>query len=78
MAEYVTQYPMGDGTEYVKKALDIAKKESKLVLLDIGGDWCGWSKLLWNCINNDIFLKDYLEQNFEVVKLDVIINLIFN
>ena len=57
-------------TEY-KKAVEQAKAEKKLVLLDFtGSDWCGWCIKL----NKEVFsqqkFKDYAKQNLVLVEVD--------
>ena len=57
-------------TDY-EKALDKAKAENKMVLLDFtGSDWCGWCIKL----NNEVFsqkeFQDYASDNLILVELD--------
>ena len=56
--------------EDVRAAIDRAQTEHKRVLVEVGGQWCGWCKIL------DRFFKDtpevhaLLEQHFLIVKVN--------
>ncbi len=56
--------------EDVRVAIDRAQAEHKRVLVEVGGQWCGWCKIL------DLFFKDtpevraLLEQHFLIVKVN--------
>ena len=62
----------GEGwTSDAKAALETAKKDKKLVLMDFtGSDWCGWCIKL----NKDVFsqkeFKDYASTNLVLLELD--------
>lgn len=55
----------------LNKALDQAKKEKKVVLIDFtGSDWCGWCiKFKKEVLSTDEFAK-YAEKNLVLVELD--------
>jgi len=58
------------GTDY-KKALEQAKSQNKLLLLDFtGSDWCGWCMKL----NKEVFsqpkFKEYAQKNLVLVEVD--------
>jgi protein disulfide-isomerase len=57
-------------TDY-KKAVEQAKSEKKLVLLDFtGSDWCGWCiKLNKEVFSQDKF-KEYAKKNLVLVEVD--------
>jgi thiol:disulfide interchange protein len=56
--------------EDVRAAIDRAQAEHKRVLVEVGGQWCGWCKIL------DLYFKDtpevhaLLEQHFLIVKVN--------
>ena len=57
-------------TDY-QKALDTAKAEKKMVLLDFtGSNWCGWCKKLDKEVFSTPEFKDYAQKNLVLVKLD--------
>ena len=59
--------PNADGRD----ALKLAKETNRLVLIEVGGDWCGW------CHTLDRFIKDHpevesrLHQTFVVLKVNI-------
>ena len=49
----------GDWLTNYEKALEVAKKENKVVLINFtGSDWCGWCKRL----EREVFAKDSFEK----------------
>ena len=53
------------------KALDQAKAEKKVVLLDFtGSDWCGWCKRLDNEVFSTSEFKEYATKNLVLVEVD--------
>ena len=57
-------------TDY-QKALETAKAEKKMVLLDFtGSNWCGWCKKLDKEVFSTTEFKDYAQKNLVLVKLD--------
>ncbi len=57
-------------TDY-QKALETAKAEKKMVLLDFtGSNWCGWCKKLDREVFTTPEFKDYAQKNLVLVKLD--------
>lgn len=57
-------------TDYAK-ALETARTEKKMVLLDFtGSNWCGWCKKLDKEVFSTTEFKDYAQKNLVLVKLD--------
>ena len=55
----------------VPKALDRAKAEKKVVLLDFtGSDWCGWCKRLDKEVFSTSEFKEYAAKNLVLVEVD--------
>jgi thioredoxin-related protein len=55
----------------VPKALDQAKAEKKLVLLDFtGSDWCGWCKRFDKEVFSTTEFKEYASKNLVLVEVD--------
>ena len=47
-----------------------AQKVNKNIILDVGGEWCIWCHRLDKFIEDHQELKDYLDKNFIVVKIN--------
>lgn len=62
--------PGADAKQDIEKALEIASKDGKHVFLQIGGNWCPWCIKFHNFVEADSELKTYIENNFEVVKVN--------
>ncbi len=57
-------------TDYAQ-ALETAKAEKKMVLLDFtGSNWCGWCKKLDREVFSTPEFKEYAQKNLVLVKLD--------
>ena len=60
-----------DWTTDYKAALDQAKSQQKLVLLDFtGSDWCGYCKLLDKEVFTEQAFKDFADKNYIEVTVD--------
>jgi protein disulfide-isomerase len=54
-----------------KKALELAKAEKKLVMLDFtGSDWCGWCIKLHNEVFSKTEFAEYAKKNLVLVEVD--------
>ena len=62
--------PNADAKKDIENAVSKAKSENKHILIQIGGNWCGWCKLFHDLTNTDDELKSYIAQNYEVVLLN--------
>jgi thiol-disulfide isomerase/thioredoxin len=51
-------------------AIKAAKKHKKLVLIDLGGNWCGDCRVFAGIIEQPD-IKPWVDKNFEVVAIDV-------
>ncbi|MFA6239476.1 MAG: DUF255 domain-containing protein [Candidatus Hydrogenedentales bacterium] len=60
----------GKGLQQIMHAVDQAKKESKRVLVQFGGNWCGWCIRLHELCQKDATLTATLNKLFVVVLLD--------
>ena len=56
--------PAADAKADIAAAVKQAAKEGKHVLLQIGGNWCGWCILFHNKVTTNDTLKTALEKNF--------------
>lgn len=52
------------------EALKLAKKEDKMVIIDVYTDWCGWCKKMDKEAYNNSEIKDLIEDNFIFVRLN--------
>ena len=62
--------PNADAKKDIENAVSKAKSENKHVLIQIGGNWCGWCKLFHDLTKSNEELKSYIAQNYEVVLLN--------
>ena len=61
----------GEWLTDVPKALDRAKAEKKVVLLDFtGSDWCGWCKRFDKEVFSTTEFKEYATKNLVLVEVD--------
>jgi thioredoxin-related protein len=62
--------PKANAEADIKAAVAKAKKENKHVLIQVGGNWCGWCILFHDLVEATPELKNYLTQNYETVLLN--------
>lgn len=62
--------PAADPSKDLKAAEKVAEKEHKNILLDVGGDWCVWCRLVDKTLNEDAELHALLEKNFVVLRVN--------
>lgn len=62
--------PTRDPFTDLKNAVEHAQIENKRILLDVGGEWCIWCHRLDNFIEANEELKNYLLNNYLVVKVN--------
>jgi len=59
-----------DGLIQIKEAVKKASSSGKHVLIQVGGNWCGWCILFHNYCNEEQEVKDILEEQYVLVKLN--------
>ena len=59
-----------DGRELIKAALARAKKENHSVLIQWGGNWCGWCVALHKLYEKDAAISKELMYDYELVMVD--------
>lgn len=59
-----------DPVKDIEKAMELAQKENKHIMLFIGGNWCSWCMKLNKFINSDEEIKSALYDNYQVVKVN--------
>lgn len=62
--------PKRDAAKDIANAVGKAKKEGKRVLLDVGGEWCGWCKKLDQFFVDNKDCAEILKSKFVVVKVN--------
>jgi len=62
--------PARDPEADLKAAISQAQKEHKRILLEVGGEWCPYCRLLNKIIHENPQLLSRLESNFIVVKVN--------
>lgn len=61
--------PTADAAQQLAEAQAKAGREGKLVLVQVGGDWCKWCVRLNRFITEDAALLDYVESHYEWVHI---------
>lgn len=56
--------PEANAKEDINLAVKKAKTEGKHVLIQVGGNWCGWCILFHGFINEDPEIKKFIEDNY--------------
>ncbi len=62
--------PSADAKADIAAAVKKASAESKHVLLQLGGNWCGWCILFNNLVTTNDTLKTYIEKNYVTVHVN--------
>ena len=62
--------PEADAETEIKQATVEANAENKHVFLQIGGNWCSWCRKFHNFVNENKAIKDFVDKNFVVVKVN--------
>ena len=55
--------------EDLKMTMARASAENKRILLQVGGDWCGWCKLLTGFIEKQDAIREMLDKNYLLMKV---------
>src|SRR6185369_5147762 len=68
---HVTRYdPNRNADTDIKNAVIEARRTGKLVLVDVGGEWCVWCHILDEFFDHNPKLLEYREQNYVMVKIN--------
>ena len=59
-------HPTDDAKTEIENAVKKASSEGKHVLLQLGGNWCGWCKLFDKKVTTNDTLRTTMEKNFVV------------
>jgi len=60
-----------DGQKQLTQALEKAKKEDKIILLQFGANWCGWCHKLHKLFDTDQTIHSKLQKDYVIVMVDV-------
>jgi thioredoxin-related protein len=63
--------PKRDAEKDLQEAMVRARMERKLILLDVGGEWCIWCRRLDSVFTMNEDLAAYLSKHYVVVKVNV-------
>ena len=67
----VSKYnPKGNPEEDLKKTVKLAKADGKRILLQVGGDWCGWCKLMNKYFHDNKAVAKVLAKDFIIMKVN--------
>ena len=68
---FVAQYdPQRDPAKDLAEALRLANKEKKHVLLQVGGDWCGWCRIMTDYFHDTKTVRASLSKNYVIMKVN--------
>ena len=62
--------PDADAAVDIQKAIELAHEKGKHIFLQIGGNWCPWCIKFHNFVEEDVEIRTYFSENFEVVKVN--------
>lgn len=62
--------PKRDAAKDISNAITLAKNENKRILLDVGGEWCGWCHKLDKLFMADAEIGKVLKKGYVVVKVN--------
>lgn len=62
--------PKRDAAKDISNAITLAKKENKRIMLDVGGEWCGWCHKLDKLFMTDAEIGKELKKGYIVVKVN--------
>ncbi len=59
-----------DARAQIATALEIARRDNKRVLVEFGGNWCGWCYKLYDVFHNDPDVAPLVRDEYELVLVD--------
>jgi thioredoxin-related protein len=62
--------PVRDAVADVQRALDLAQAQRKLVLIDVGGEWCSWCHIFDRFVASHPEVKKVLDEHYVLVKVN--------
>ncbi len=68
----VSEYdPLRNPSQDLKDTIRIASKENKNILLQVGGDWCGWCGTLSKFMHDNKAVKKRLSTHYIIMKVNI-------
>ena len=58
-----------DPVDALAKTIARAQVENKRVILQVGGDWCGWCSRITDYMSTNNAVRSHIEKNFLVMKV---------
>lgn len=62
--------PKADPAADLAKAVAKARSANKNILIEVGGEWCGWCHRMHAFFDNNAPLREYRDQNFVVFQVN--------
>lgn len=62
--------PQRDAANDIRLAVEEAGRSQKRILLDVGGNWCKWCRMLDKFFETNTDVSDFLHEHFVVVKVN--------
>ncbi|MCW5937488.1 MAG: thioredoxin family protein [Fimbriimonadaceae bacterium] len=62
--------PTRDAAKDVAYGVELARKQGKRVLLDVGGEWCPWCHKLDKMFREDVEVAKTLKKHYVVIKIN--------
>jgi len=67
----VTEFdPARNPAKDLKTAIEEAKSSNRKIILDVGGEWCIWCHRIDYFIENNEDIKNFIKDNFIVLKIN--------
>lgn len=63
--------PTRNAAEDLKAAIATAQKDGKRIILDVGGEWCGWCRLMDNYLIKNAELGKLRDENYVWLKINM-------
>lgn len=70
MAQNKVYNPDLDGMKQIREAVDMAQKEGKYVLCQVGGNWCPWCLRFAEFTTTDSVVAPIVEKNFVYIHVN--------
>lgn len=62
--------PKADAYTDLAKAVSVAKSGKKQILMEVGGEWCGWCHRMHAFFDQNVPLRKYRDDNFVVLQVN--------
>lgn len=62
--------PNRDAASDVQQALQLARSQGKLVLVDVGGEWCSWCHIFDRFVATHVQVQQALGERYVLVKVN--------